>query len=178
MWPVLLLNNGSNCCLLACTEIIINYKAFSDALSLSCHCLTVKCPLLIFSFRINNCNLTQTQCGDLAKALESNSSSPLKELELRGNYSVSGWNIFSYFIGNPNSKLILRWVSGNILHCTILCFMLPPISGEGVKFACFSSVQDSHYGIILTSSFSSVSFFMYKGHFKGFSGITISKNTK
>ncbi|XP_047678036.1 uncharacterized protein LOC113634383 isoform X7 [Tachysurus fulvidraco] len=61
--------------------------------------------------KINNCNLTQTQCGDLAKALESNSSSPLKELELRGNYSVSGWNIFSYFIGNPNSKLILRILS-------------------------------------------------------------------
>ncbi|XP_047678043.1 uncharacterized protein LOC113634383 isoform X13 [Tachysurus fulvidraco] len=61
--------------------------------------------------KINNCNLTQTQCGDLAKALESNSSSPLKELDLRGNYSVTGWNIFSYFIGNPNSKLILRILS-------------------------------------------------------------------
>ncbi|GAA6082314.1 uncharacterized protein LOC113634383 isoform X18, partial [Tachysurus ichikawai] len=61
--------------------------------------------------KINNCNLTQTQCGDLAKALESNSSSLLKELDLRGNYSVSGWNIFSYFLGNPNSKLIVRILS-------------------------------------------------------------------
>ncbi|XP_060734434.1 uncharacterized protein LOC132851511 isoform X12 [Tachysurus vachellii] len=63
------------------------------------------------NLKINNCNLTQTQCGDLAKALESNSSSPLKELDLRGNYSVSGWNIFSYFLGNPNSKMILRILS-------------------------------------------------------------------
>ncbi|XP_053534234.1 uncharacterized protein LOC108264148 isoform X12 [Ictalurus punctatus] len=61
--------------------------------------------------KLSNCSLTQTQCGDLAKALECNSSSHLKELDLRGNYSVSRWNIFSYFLGNSNSKLIVRILS-------------------------------------------------------------------
>ncbi|XP_058243403.1 uncharacterized protein LOC131351815 [Hemibagrus wyckioides] len=61
--------------------------------------------------KLNNCSLTQTQCGDLAKALESNSSSPLKELELRGNYRVSDWNIFRYFLENSDSKLIVRILS-------------------------------------------------------------------
>ncbi|XP_053479729.1 protein NLRC5 isoform X3 [Ictalurus furcatus] len=61
--------------------------------------------------KLSKCSLTQTQCGDLAKALECNSSSHLKELDLRGNYSVSGWNIFSYFLGNSNSKLIVRILS-------------------------------------------------------------------
>ncbi|XP_058243353.1 NACHT, LRR and PYD domains-containing protein 3-like [Hemibagrus wyckioides] len=61
--------------------------------------------------KLNNCSLTQTQCGDLAKALESNSSSSLKELDLRGNYRVSDWNIFRYFLGNLNSRLILRILS-------------------------------------------------------------------
>ncbi|XP_058243330.1 protein NLRC5-like isoform X2 [Hemibagrus wyckioides] len=63
------------------------------------------------TLRLNNCSLTQTQCGDLAKTLESNSSSSLKELDLRGNYRMSGWNIFRYFLGNPNSKLIVRILS-------------------------------------------------------------------
>ncbi|XP_053478318.1 protein NLRC5-like [Ictalurus furcatus] len=61
--------------------------------------------------KLSKCSLTQTQCGDLAKALECNSSSHLKELDLRGNHSVSRWNIFSYFLGNSNSKLIVRILS-------------------------------------------------------------------
>ncbi|KAK3548746.1 hypothetical protein QTP70_018779, partial [Hemibagrus guttatus] len=75
-------------------------KQLSDLLQNS-HCTLEK-------LKLNNCRLTQTQCGDLAKTLESNSSSTLKELDLRGNYSVSRWNIFRYFLGNPNSKLIVR----------------------------------------------------------------------
>ncbi|KAK3548695.1 hypothetical protein QTP70_016573, partial [Hemibagrus guttatus] len=78
-------------------------KQLSDLLQNS-HC-TLK------RLKLNNCRLTQTQCGDLAKTLESNSSSTLKELDLRGNYSVSRWNIFSYFLLNPNSKLIVRILS-------------------------------------------------------------------
>ncbi|KAK3518287.1 hypothetical protein QTP86_018836 [Hemibagrus guttatus] len=78
-------------------------KQLSDLLQNS-HCTLEK-------LKLNNCRLTQTQCGDLAKTLESNSSSTLKELDLRGNYSVSRWNIFSYFLLNPNSKLIVRILS-------------------------------------------------------------------
>ncbi|XP_058243317.1 protein NLRC5-like isoform X2 [Hemibagrus wyckioides] len=63
------------------------------------------------TLRLNNCSLTQTQCGDLAKTLESNSSSSLKELDLRGNYRMSGWNIFRYFLGNSNYKLFMRILS-------------------------------------------------------------------
>ncbi|XP_058242973.1 uncharacterized protein LOC131351571 [Hemibagrus wyckioides] len=63
------------------------------------------------TLRLNNCSLTQTQCDDLAKTLESNSSSSLKELDLRGNYRMSGWNIFRYFLGNSNSKLFIRILS-------------------------------------------------------------------
>ncbi|KAK3548961.1 hypothetical protein QTP70_021770, partial [Hemibagrus guttatus] len=55
-------------------------KQLSDLLQNS-HCTLEK-------LKLNNCRLTQTQCGDLAKTLESNSSSTLKELDLRGNYSV------------------------------------------------------------------------------------------
>ncbi|XP_053534221.1 uncharacterized protein LOC124627784 isoform X6 [Ictalurus punctatus] len=75
-------------------------KEFSDLLQ------NPNCTLEIL--KLSKCSLTQTQCGDLAKALECNSSSHLKELDLRGNYSVSRWNIFSYFLGNSNSKLIVR----------------------------------------------------------------------
>ncbi|KAK3570181.1 hypothetical protein QTP86_015886 [Hemibagrus guttatus] len=78
-------------------------KQLSDLLQNS-HCTLEK-------LKLNNCRLTQTQCGDLAKTLESNSSSTLKELDLRGNYSVSRWNIFRYFLLNPNSKLIVRILS-------------------------------------------------------------------
>ncbi|XP_058243307.1 uncharacterized protein LOC131351769 [Hemibagrus wyckioides] len=63
------------------------------------------------TLRLNNCSLTQTQCGDLAKALESNSSSSLIELELRGNNRMSDWNIFRYFLENSDSKLIVRILS-------------------------------------------------------------------
>ncbi|XP_058243322.1 protein NLRC5-like isoform X7 [Hemibagrus wyckioides] len=63
------------------------------------------------TLRLNNCSLTQTQCGDLAKTLESNSSSSLKELDLRGNSRMSGWNIFRYFLGNSNYKLFIRILS-------------------------------------------------------------------
>ncbi|KAG7333569.1 hypothetical protein KOW79_003704 [Hemibagrus wyckioides] len=63
------------------------------------------------TLRLNNCSLTQTQCGDLAKALESNSSSSLIELELRGNYRMSDWNIFRYFLENSDSRLIVRILS-------------------------------------------------------------------
>ncbi|XP_053090938.1 uncharacterized protein LOC113534387 isoform X2 [Pangasianodon hypophthalmus] len=61
--------------------------------------------------KLNNCSLTEKECTDLAKTLELNSSSHLKELDLRGNYSVPMWNIFSYFLGNSNSKLIVRILS-------------------------------------------------------------------
>ncbi|KAF4071809.1 hypothetical protein AMELA_G00267070 [Ameiurus melas] len=57
--------------------------------------------------KLSKCGLSQTQCGDLAKARECNSSSHLKELDLRENYSVSRWNIFS-FLWKSNSKLIVR----------------------------------------------------------------------
>ncbi|KAB5513556.1 hypothetical protein PHYPO_G00249090 [Pangasianodon hypophthalmus] len=58
--------------------------------------------------KLNNCGLTQTQCDDLAKALESNSSSHLVELELREDCPESGWSFFSYFSWNSNSKLSVR----------------------------------------------------------------------
>ncbi|KAF4071801.1 hypothetical protein AMELA_G00266960 [Ameiurus melas] len=61
--------------------------------------------------KLSKCSLTQTQCGDLAKALECNSSSHLKKLDLRGNYSLLGWNIFSSFLWKSNSKLIVGILS-------------------------------------------------------------------
>ncbi|KAB5574580.1 hypothetical protein PHYPO_G00210590 [Pangasianodon hypophthalmus] len=64
------------------------------------------CTLEILKLR--NCSLTEKECTDLAEALELNSSSHLKELDFRGNYSVSRWNIFSYFLGNSKSKLFVR----------------------------------------------------------------------
>ncbi|XP_072564380.1 NACHT, LRR and PYD domains-containing protein 3-like isoform X1 [Paramormyrops kingsleyae] len=62
---------------------------------------------ILEQLKLSKCSLTKTQCGDLAEVLKSNSSLHLKELDLRGNYSYS-LNIFSDFLWNSNSKLIVR----------------------------------------------------------------------
>ncbi|KAF7698743.1 hypothetical protein HF521_003485 [Silurus meridionalis] len=58
--------------------------------------------------KLYNCSLTEQQCTALADALKLNSSSHLKELDLRKNFTVPMWNIFKYFLGNSNSKLFVR----------------------------------------------------------------------
>ncbi|KAM9431928.1 ribonuclease inhibitor-like [Clarias gariepinus] len=65
-----------------------------------------KCKLQ--KLTLKGCSLTQGQCTELSEAIKSDSSH-LIELDLRGNYSVSRWNIFSYFLkGNSKSKLFVR----------------------------------------------------------------------
>ncbi|KAF5888907.1 protein NLRC5-like, partial [Clarias magur] len=58
--------------------------------------------------KLKGCSLTEAECTELTKALESNSSSHLMELDLRGNYSKSIWNMFRYLLGKSKSKLFVR----------------------------------------------------------------------
>ncbi|KAK3505720.1 hypothetical protein QTP70_020469, partial [Hemibagrus guttatus] len=73
-------------------------KQLSDLLQNS-HC-TLK------RLKLNNCRLTQTQCADLAKALELNSH--LMELDIRGNLPESGRSLFSFFQKDSNTALFVR----------------------------------------------------------------------